>query len=100
MPDDSEPTTAPTGSFSIRCADAVELVTDYLDDALNHTDLAAFKDHLDGCEGCTIFVDQIRMTIQITNATNDQQLDIMPADFDSLLTQLQIRADPSQKPDS
>jgi hypothetical protein len=88
----------PTSSFSLRCADAVELVTDYLDDALNHTDLAAFKDHLDGCEGCTIFVDQIRMTIQLTNATNDHRLDIMPAGFDNLLTQLRTQANQRQDP--
>ena len=95
MPDDNEPT---ANSFSIRCADAVELVTDYLDDALNPTDLIAFQEHLDGCDGCTIFVDQIRMTIQLANASNDHQLDFMPADFDSLVAQLQTRADPSQNP--
>ena len=88
MPDDNQPT---GNSFSIRCADAVELVTDYLDNALNRADLAAFEDHLDGCDGCTIFVDQIRMTIQLTNATNDKQLDIMPADFDSLLAELRTQ---------
>jgi hypothetical protein len=88
VPDDNQPT---GNSFSIRCADAVELVTDYLDEALNDTDLAAFEDHLDGCDGCTIFVDQIRMTIQLTNATNDKQLDIMPADFDSLLAELRTQ---------
>jgi len=95
MPDEHEPSTS---SFSIRCADAVELVTDYLDDALNPTDLAAFKDHLDGCDGCTIFADQIRMTIQLANATNDRLLDIMPADFDRLLSQLRAQADHRQDP--
>ena len=85
-----------TVPFNIRCADAVELVTDHLDDALSPTDLAAFKDHLDGCEGCTIFVDQIRMTIQLTNAINNHRLDIMPADFDSLLTRLRTQADQRQ----
>ncbi len=100
MPDDSEPTTAPTGSFSIRCADALELVTDYLDEALNPTDLIAFNDHLDSCEGCTIFVDQIRMTIQLANATNDHRLDIMPANFDSLLAELRTQASRHQGPSS
>jgi anti-sigma factor RsiW len=95
VPDDNQPT---GNSFSIRCADAVELVTEYLDDALNQTDVAAFEEHLAGCDGCTIFVDQIRMTIQLTNATNDKQLDIMPADFDSLLSQLQTQADQRQDP--
>jgi aerobic-type carbon monoxide dehydrogenase small subunit (CoxS/CutS family) len=95
MPDEHDP---PPTSFNIRCADAVELVTDYLDEALNHTDLAAFEDHLGVCDGCTIFVDQIRMTIQLTNATNDHRLDVMPADFDSLLTQLRSQADQRQDP--
>ena len=93
MPEHNQPT---GGSFSIRCADAVELVTDYLDDALTPTDLASFNDHLDGCEGCTIFVDQIRMTIQLTNAANDQRVDIMPANFDGLLTQLRRQAEAQQ----
>lgn len=82
-----------TSGLSIRCADAVELVTDYLDDALNRADLVAFQTHLDGCDGCTIFVDQIRMTIQLTNATNDRRVDVMPADFDGLLAQLRTQAE-------
>jgi anti-sigma factor RsiW len=89
---------SPAG-FSIRCADAIELVTDYLDDALNAADLAAFQAHLDDCEGCTVFVDQIRMTIHLANAANNERLDVMPSDFDGLLAQLRARTDredPSQ----
>jgi hypothetical protein len=97
MSDKHEP---PTSSFSIRCADAVELVTDYLDDALNQTDLTAFNDHLDGCDGCTIFVDQVRMTIQLANATDDHRLDIMPTNFDSLVSQLRKQANQRQDPSS
>ncbi len=95
MPDERDP--QPT-SFSIRCADAVELVTDYLDEALNPADLAAFQAHLDECDGCTIFVDQIRMTIQLTNATNDQRLNIMPPDFDRLVAQLRTQGNRRQDP--
>jgi hypothetical protein len=93
MPDKHE---EPTSSFSIHCADAVELVTDYLDNALNQTALAAFTDHLDGCDGCTIFVDQIRMTIQLASATDDHRLDVMPINFDALVSQLRTRAGPRQ----
>ena len=95
----SDPNEAMQAGFSIRCADAIELVTDYLDDALNTADLAAFEAHLDGCEGCTVFVDQIRMTIHLANAANDERLDVMPADFDGLLAQLRAQTDrerPSQ----
>ena len=44
------------------CADVVELVTDYLDDALAPDDAARFDAHLAGCDGCAVYVDQIRTT--------------------------------------
>ncbi len=93
MPDEHNSTPP---SFHIRCADAIELVTEYLDGALNTSDLAAFRAHLDGCEGCTIFVDQIRMTISLTNASNDHRVDVMLPDFDTLLTQFRSQASPAQ----
>ena len=76
----------------IRCADAVELVTDYLDDALSDRDLANFETHLADCEGCTIFVDQIRMTIRLTSLSSRQQVEVMPANFNELLGMLASRA--------
>ncbi len=79
-------------TFDIRCVDAVELVTDYLDGALNASDLAAFEAHLVHCEGCTIFVDQIRMTIHLTCATNGTGPKIMPPDLDQLVSRLRQRA--------
>lgn len=75
----------------IRCSDAVELVTDYLDDALSDRDLAVFETHLANCEACTVFVDQIKMTITLASA-NGQRLKVMPANFDELLTMLADRA--------
>lgn len=76
----------------IRCSDAVEIVTDYLDDALNGHDLATFEAHLAHCEGCTVFVDQIKMTITLTSATTRQQLQVMPANFDELAVMLAEQA--------
>lgn len=89
-------TTDPPGpgpdTFDIRCADAVELVTEYLDGALGACDLAAFEAHLAHCEGCTVFVDQIRMTIHLTCATSGTGPEIMPPDLDELLARLRERA--------
>lgn len=82
----------------ISCSDAVELVTDYLDDALNDHDLAEFETHLATCEGCTVFVDQIKMTITLTSATTRQQLEVMPANFDELAALLAERATQSEGP--
>jgi anti-sigma factor RsiW len=91
---DLNSTTQP--GFSIRCADAIELVTEYLDGALNAADLVAFEAHLGDCDGCTVFVDQIRMTIHLANAANDERLDVMPADFEGLLAQLRAQTDREQ----
>jgi hypothetical protein len=50
----------------IRCAEAIELVTLHLDDALDDRDRRLFQRHVDGCIGCTRYVVQIRQTIGLT----------------------------------
>ncbi len=50
----------------IRCAEAIELVTLHLDDALDDRDRRLFDRHVDECTGCTRYVAQIRRTIALT----------------------------------
>ena len=47
----------------LNCDQLVELVTDYLDGALDDDTERRVSDHLAGCDGCTTYVDQIRQTI-------------------------------------
>jgi anti-sigma factor RsiW len=47
----------------LNCDEVVELVTDYLDGALDEETERRFSGHLAGCDGCTTYVDQIRQTI-------------------------------------
>jgi anti-sigma factor RsiW len=47
----------------LNCDELVELVTDYLDGALDEETERRVSDHLVGCDGCTTYVDQIRQTI-------------------------------------
>ena len=47
----------------LTCKEAVELVTDYLEEALLPEMEARFNQHLDTCPGCTIYVDQMRQTL-------------------------------------
>jgi anti-sigma factor RsiW len=47
----------------LHCAELVELVTDYLDGALDDEAERRVADHLAGCDGCTTYVDQIRRTV-------------------------------------
>jgi predicted anti-sigma-YlaC factor YlaD len=45
------------------CDEFVELVTAYLDGALSPGDEQRVLEHLDLCDGCSTYLDQIRTTI-------------------------------------
>lgn len=47
----------------VTCHEVVELVTDYFDGALPPEEAALFEQHLNFCDGCDLYVDQMRMTI-------------------------------------
>lgn len=48
------------------CRQAVELVTEYLEDELSRSDRRRFERHLRACPNCTAYLEQIRLTITIT----------------------------------
>jgi anti-sigma factor RsiW len=52
-----------TAPGEIGCQELVELVTAYLDGAMSAGDAARFESHLAECDGCTIYVEQMRETI-------------------------------------
>jgi anti-sigma factor RsiW len=67
----------------LTCAELVELVTDYLEDALSASDRTRFEEHLGECEGCVGYVAQITTTIALTGRLTEASL---PADVrDELL---------------
>ena len=47
----------------ISCQEVVELVTDYFDGAMSPDEAALFEQHLNFCDGCDWYVDQIRTTV-------------------------------------
>ena len=51
------------GRRALVCRQAVELVTDYLEDALSARDRARFEAHLADCPHCSAYLEQIRATI-------------------------------------
>jgi anti-sigma factor RsiW len=59
----------------IACREAVELVTDYLDDALSSKDRRRFERHLERCDGCTAYLDQVRATIAAVGSIGPDDLD-------------------------
>lgn len=76
----------------ISCADAVELVTDYLESALGASDLADFETHLGLCEGCQVFVDQIRQTVTLSSRSRSTDVELEPAKLHDLLAALDEQA--------
>jgi anti-sigma factor RsiW len=48
---------------ALRCRQAVELLTDYLEDALAARQRARLEGHLRTCDGCRAYLEQIRATI-------------------------------------
>ena len=58
----------------LSCRDMVELVTDYLEDALPAADRARFETHLAGCEGCRHHLEQMRTTIRLAGTLDEAAL--------------------------
>jgi anti-sigma factor RsiW len=52
----------------LTCRELVELVTDYLEGALPPEERARFDAHLERCDGCRLYLEQVRTTIRITHA--------------------------------
>jgi anti-sigma factor RsiW len=58
----------------IVCQQAVELVTEYLDGALSRRDRRRLETHLHACPNCAAYLEQIKMTIQLTGAIEPDDL--------------------------
>jgi anti-sigma factor RsiW len=63
-----------SGTERLSCQELVELVTDYLDDALPDADHARFDEHLGGCTGCGDYLEQMRGTITLTGTLRPEDL--------------------------
>ena len=48
----------------LSCRELVELVTEYLEDALPADERARFEEHIGGCSGCGTYLEQMRQTIE------------------------------------
>ena len=59
---------------ALSCQELVELVTDYLEGALDARDVLAFERHLTGCDGCTEYVEQLRTTIRLVGTLTPDDL--------------------------
>jgi hypothetical protein len=68
----------------IECREIVELITSYLEGALDDARAEAVDQHLRACPGCLAYLEQMRTTIAITGTLDEG--DVPDAVMDELLT--------------
>jgi anti-sigma factor RsiW len=68
----------------VTCQEIVELVTDYLEHALDSESAAAFEEHINFCDGCEAYLAEIRATIATVEAIEDE--DVPAATHERLLS--------------
>jgi len=58
----------------LTCAQVVELVTEYLEATLDPGVVLRFHEHLADCDGCAVYLEQMRRTITLTGRLREEQL--------------------------
>lgn len=66
----------------LACKEMVELVTAYLEDALEPGDRERFEEHLVFCDGCDQYLEQMRVTVVATGHVDPGRL---PAELEERL---------------
>jgi anti-sigma factor RsiW len=51
------------------CREVVELVTDYLEGTMPPAERQALELHLEGCEGCTTYIEQMRAVVSLAGSS-------------------------------
>jgi anti-sigma factor RsiW len=65
----------------LACQEVVELVTAYVEDALDPVDRERFEEHLVFCDGCDNYLEQMRTTIDLAGRVEHQ----LPAELEAQL---------------
>jgi hypothetical protein len=66
----------PTGQFEhgYTCAQVVELATAYVEQTMPADLLEAFEMHLNFCDGCASFIEQVRKTAELGGRVEEDQI--------------------------
>jgi anti-sigma factor RsiW len=64
-----------TTERSLTCQELTEVLTDYLEGVMAPEDVARFEAHLELCDGCVIYVEQMRQTIRTVNALHPAEVE-------------------------
>jgi predicted anti-sigma-YlaC factor YlaD len=58
----------------VTCQEVVELVSDYLDQALSPEEASLFEQHVNFCDGCEWYLDQMRSTVGTVGRISEQDV--------------------------
>jgi Putative zinc-finger len=66
----------PTGEFEhgYTCKEVVDRATEYVEGAMTTAEMTQFELHLNFCEGCVAFVDQIRATAALAGRLSEEEI--------------------------
>ena len=67
----------------ITCQELTELTNDYIEGTLPSHEMALFEQHLNFCDGCVLYVDQVRLTIDAVGNLSAE--DVPPETTDKLM---------------
>jgi predicted anti-sigma-YlaC factor YlaD len=62
------------GVEEVKCAELVELVTDYLESVLEPAEVARIHKHLSGCDSCESYLSQVRVAIRVTSSLPSEEM--------------------------
>ena len=62
----------------VTCQQLVEIVSDYLEGTLSEVELTELEHHLEICEGCEIYVEQVRATITVLRTLKEPDGQVEP----------------------
>jgi Putative zinc-finger len=68
--------TEPTHEFEhgYTCKEVIDLATEYVEGAMTPSQMTRFELHLNFCDGCVTFVDQIRATAAMAGRLSEEQI--------------------------
>jgi anti-sigma factor RsiW len=58
----------------LTCREVIDLLTDYVEDALPARERRRVEAHLATCEGCTTYLEQVWETIRLTGMLTEEQI--------------------------
>ena len=58
----------------LSCKELVELVTEYIEGVLPLESRLRFEEHIAECDGCRVYLEQMRQTIQLSGTLSEEKI--------------------------